>query len=94
MTDKKIESIVHDIYVELYENATPHAYFDELVANAKVNDRGQKEIPFMNYYLPQEEMDRIIDKHCKKVGKYMANKIKTTILLGCSPTSSKVDKST
>lgn len=94
MTEKKIESIIHDIYVELYKNASPPAYFDELVANAKINDRGQKEIPFMDYYLPQEDMDRIIEKHCKKVTKYMASKIKATILIGCSPTSVKVNKST
>lgn len=89
MTDKKIESIIHDIYVELYLNSTPTANFDELVANAKVNERGQKEIPFMDYYLPIEDIEKIISEKCKKIDKYWSNKIRTSILLGCSPSSFK-----
>lgn len=89
MTDKKVESIIHDIYVELYLNSTPPANFDELVANAKVNERGQKEIPYMDYYLPIEDIERIISEKCKKIDKYWSNKIRTSILLGCSPSSFK-----
>lgn len=89
MTDNKIESIIHDIYVELYLNSTPPANFDELVANAKLNERGQKEIPFMDYYLPIEDTERIISEKCKKIDKYSSNKIRTAILLGCSPSSFK-----
>jgi hypothetical protein len=89
MTDKKIASLIHDIYVELYLKATPPAYFDELVANAKVNKFGQKEIPFMDYYLSAEDMDKIINDKCKKVTNYWKEKIKATIYLGCSPTSKK-----
>lgn len=91
MTDKKLESIIHDIYVELYLNSTPPANFDELVANAKVNKRGQKEIPFMDYYLPIEDMEKIIAKKCKKINKYWANKIKNSIFMGCSPSSKAID---
>lgn len=91
MTDKKLESIIHDIYVELYLNSTPPANFDELVANAKVNERGQKEIPFMDYYLPIEDMEKIIAKKCKKINKYWANKIRNTIFMGCSPSSKVID---
>lgn len=91
MTDKKLESIIHDIYVELYLNSTPPAYFDELVANAKINEMGQKEIPFMDYYLPIADMESIIAKKCKKIDKYWTNKIRNTIFMGCSPSSKVID---
>jgi len=81
------QKIIHDTYVELYNNAEPKADFDELVANATINDRGEKVIPFDDYIISKESMDSIIQSFIKryKINKYMAGQYSACICLGCSP---------
>lgn len=82
----KIDKLIHDCYVELFKNAEPSADFDELVENATINERGQKEIPFMDYEIDPELHDEIVEKYTKKVTpKYKQQAFKTTIMLGCGP---------
>jgi len=81
------DSIMH-CYRQLYAHATPPANFDKLVEEATINDRGQKEIPFMDYEIDEETMDKIIEdtmKAYKIKGKILKNRFKTTIYLGCLP---------
>lgn len=82
------EQVMMDCYRELYANSTPQADFDKLVEDATVNEYGQKEIPFQNYYIDKNVLSTIIGKHKKLVKpKYFQKMFANTILLGCSPMS-------
>ncbi len=76
-------------YVQMYKKSTPSANFKKLMKDAPLNDRGQKVIDFMDYYLPMEETERIIQKTIKKfkLSEYNAKSLRISVLLGCSPTS-------
>ena len=91
MKETKIQKIVWDIYRELYANSEPKADFDELVNSAEKNEEGQKIIPFENYFIDQEVMDEIIEKHLKnkRLTKLAKNSIRVNVYLGCSPVSKK-----
>lgn len=83
------QQIIHDTYVELYKNAEPQADFNELIANATVNDRGEKVIPFNDYKIYPGVMDSIIDYFEKeyKMNKAQRSQYELVIYLGCSPVS-------
>lgn len=85
----KIKNIMFAIYREMYLEATPSADFDELVADAVINEGGEKVIDFLSYFLSAEKQDEIISKHLKgkMLTKAMQNSIRIGIVLGCSPTS-------
>ena len=91
MKETKAQKIVWDIYRELYANSEPKADFDELVNSAEKNEYGEKIIPFENYFIEQELMDEIIEKHLKnkRLTKLAKNAIKVNVYLGCSPMSKK-----
>ena len=86
-TDKKLKSIIMDIYRLLYRESTPQADFDELVKNAKLNENGEKEIDFVAYQISQSKfqylLESVVSKH--KLTKMEKIKISNTIHLGCSP---------
>ena len=44
----KVSEALWDCLVELYANSTPSADFNKLVEEAPINDRGQKDVPFMD----------------------------------------------
>ena len=89
----KITQALWDCLVELFAKSTPSADFNKLVEEAPINERGQKEIPFMDYEIDFDEMEEIIDKHRTKFLKYSRNKhfherqFNFNIYLGCSPKS-------
>ena len=91
MKETKIQKIIWDIYKELYANSEPKTDFDELVKSAEKNEEGEKIIPFENYFIEQELMDEIIEKHLKnkRLTKLAKNSIKFNIYLGVSPRSKK-----
>ena len=91
MKKNKTEKIIWDIYRELYLNSEPFCNFDELVNSAQKNEKGEKIIPFENYFIEQELMDEIIEKHLKnkRLTKLTKNAIKVNVYLGCSPMSKK-----
>jgi cytidylate kinase len=86
-SEKKKQSIVHDIYMLLYREATPQADFDELVAFAEVDERGEKIIDFMAHEISQSKfnyiMESVLAKH--KLTRREKAAICTTVYLGCSP---------
>lgn len=84
MRQKDVDEIIFEIYQELYATSSPACDFKSMVNSGETKQHG-----FWNkYYLDdskQEEIiDRIMDKH--KVPKHIRENLKTTILLGCSPT--------
>jgi hypothetical protein len=85
--DKKYNDAVMTCYIELYKQSTPSADFQELMDNATINDRGQKEIPFNDYEIEEKLFDSVIDSVIKKYKfkNWEARGLKNSILLGCSP---------
>jgi len=85
------DKILHDTYVELYKNSTPSVDFDELVKDAKTNDRkdsqGRYVIDFLAYEIDKELMESIIQSFVKKykMNKLNASQYSISIYLGCSP---------
>ena len=86
---KKDDKICWEIYRLLYAASSPPADFDELVANATIDEKGQKHIPFMEHEIDERVMSLIIDSVLKekKVKKDKWQMFKNTIYLGCSPKS-------
>ena len=89
MKETKIQKIIWDIYKELYANSEPKADFDELVNSAEKNEKGEKIILFENYFIEQDLMDEIIEKHLKnkRLTKLAKNSIRVNVYLGVSPVS-------
>ncbi len=98
MNEKKIEKLIHNIYRELYNNATPKADFDKLMEkfNQDVSvykteeermENAYKHNFYDNHVIDSKLMDNIMEKHLSKskLSNYMQDKIKSTIFLGCSP---------
>lgn len=87
----KIEELILNIYRELYKASTPQADFDKLMSEAAFNERGEKEIPFMDYEIEEDRMERIVEymlsrKSCGMILKgYEKRGIRFNVYLGCSP---------
>lgn len=83
----KINKIMNSIYTDLYKNSTPSADFKKLMENAKLNEKGEKIIPFDEYEIDYDLFDSILNNHIEKTkfSLYIKNKIKTSIYLGCGP---------
>jgi hypothetical protein len=88
MKQKKIDEIILEIYDVLYKNAEPSADFRQLIEDGET----VKPFWFMNYYLSDDEQEAIIEevltKH-KIKDKYKRRSFKLSVMLGCSPTSTK-----
>jgi hypothetical protein len=83
---EKEDKLMWECYRELFAASSPPGDFDELVENATINERGQKEIPFMDYELEEDKMEAIIAKYTKKIKyKWRKTAFRNSILLGCSP---------
>lgn len=88
MKKEKLDQAMWHCYRQLFAHSTPSASFDTLVENATINDRGQKEIPFMDYEIPEEHAMEIIEQTIKdfKIKPDVYRKaFRTAIILGCSP---------
>ena len=93
MKQNKIDDALFDCYRELFANSTPKGDFDQLVENATINDRGQKEIPFDDYEISEARFQEIIVDTLKKhkVPKSLHKSFSVAIHLGCSPRFTKWD---
>lgn len=87
MKQEKLESAIMECYCELFKNSSPSADFTELVKTAKLNEFGQKEIPFMDYSIEEAKYTEIVSSivHKYKIPKHLVQRFNTTIALGCSP---------
>jgi hypothetical protein len=90
--EQKLFNAAMDCYRELYKEATPSADFDELVANAPINERGQKVVDYNAYRLDKFKYEDIVEKHIKKnkLKGHEAKGFRIEMYLGCGP-SSKID---
>ena len=81
------DEIILECYRRMFKEAEPSADFDELY------ERGITKIPqfFMDYYLSNDRTEEICLEVAKenKFNSLETKKLKTTCLLGCSPTSFK-----
>lgn len=93
MKQNKIDDALFDCYRELFANSTPKGDFDQLVENATINDRGQKEIPFDDYEISEARFQEIIVDTLKKhrVPRSLHKSFSVAIHLGCSPRFTKWD---
>jgi hypothetical protein len=80
------ENAVLPIYRRMYKEATPSADFDTLMKNGKTKEPGW----FMKYQLSMDRQITIIGEVCSGIHatKREFVKIQTTVILGCSPSSS------
>ena len=82
----KTDKLIMDCYRELFANSEPKADFDELMANATINEHGQKEIPFTDYEIKPDKFNEILDKYKNQIKpKRKRQMFENTINLGCSP---------
>ena len=81
--------ILLEIYRKVYSVSEPPADFDELVANAELNERGEKDIKFMNYECEESVMQQIFDETMAKykIKPYKQKHFSFSFWLGCSPKS-------
>jgi hypothetical protein len=79
--------ILLEIYRKVYAVSEPPADFDELVANAELNDRGEKVIKFLDYECEHDTMQRILDETIAKykIKGHRAKAFAFSFWLGCSP---------
>lgn len=87
MKQEKIDNAITECYRRLFKASTPQGDFDKLVEEAEIDERGQKVIPFMDYEIEEDVMDNIVEDIIEEynVPKYLKDRFKTTIYLGCSP---------
>ena len=87
MAKKKLDEAVLDCYVRLYKSSVPSVDFNYLVKNAKINEQGEKEIPFEDYIIDFDVSMEIINEIIKeyKIDKDYEHQFKVTIYQGCSP---------
>lgn len=83
--------ILLDIYRKVYAVSEPPADFDELVANAELNERGEKVIKFLEYECEHDTMQAILDESIAKykIKGHRAKALQFNFWLGCSPKTKK-----
>jgi hypothetical protein len=85
--EKRNDKILHELYRRAFAASTPKGDFDYLLENATINERGQKEIPFMDYECESEVLEEILDSVMKefKVPVRERQSFSFAFYLGCSP---------
>lgn len=86
---KIIDEAFLSCYRKLYAQSTPKGDFDQLMETAKINSRGEKEIPYLDYEIDHDLLESIIQESIKgfKLPKKYHVGFRNGILLGCSPKS-------
>lgn len=87
MRQSREEKIVFDFYRRIYKAATPSADFDELFANAPLDDDGRRHIDYNAYEVEEEIMEQIIKDIFKqyRVPVYRRKAFLFEFHLGASP---------
>lgn len=87
MKRKTDYEILLEIYRKVYAVSEPPADFDELVANAELNERGEKVIKFLDYECEHDTMQAILDEAIAKykIKGHRAKAFQFSFWLGCSP---------
>lgn len=84
--------IILETFQLIYEVSTPPANFQLLLDEAELDMSGRKIIPYNDYYISNELLDKIIEEQIikYKIDKYRASSFRTEIYLGPSPSCSKI----
>lgn len=92
MKRKTDYEILLEIYRNVYAVSEPPADFDELVANAELNERGEKVIKFMDYECEESVMQNIFDETMTKykIKGQRQKQFSFSFWLGCSPKTKKI----
>ena len=79
------------VYRLSYRLATPSASFDKLVVESPISEDGMIEIDYRGYALPNEILDKIINKASKKfkLSKIEKRTLSISVYLGSSPSGVK-----
>ena len=84
--NKRTHWIVEHCYIDMYRYSTPRGDFRELVKNAKLNESGEKDIPFNDYLIEQDKYYSILRFYQSFLKeKYYKQVLSNQIHLGCSP---------
>lgn len=85
--EERNNKLMMECYTEIYAVSNPPADFQELMDNAPINDRGQKEIPFMDHEIEYNDYLKIVNKLVEKykLSRIEKRQFKTSVALGCSP---------
>lgn len=85
--EERDKEILWEMYRLAFRASTPSADFDELVANAVMNERGQLEIPFLDYECDEDTLQQIVDDTMKKykIPTWRRKQFSVAFYLGCSP---------
>ena len=93
--DRKLwDEVAMPIYRKMYKEATPSRDFDEMINSGEVAVQDF----FRQYYLDICRQNEIIDECVGEVKKRLRlrkreiQKIRTTVMLGCSPTTRRNDE--
>jgi hypothetical protein len=87
MGKKKNELILHELYRRAFAASTPYGNWDKMLEEAIINERGEKEIPFMDYECDENILEDIFNTVMKenKVPKWKQKAFIFSFYLGCSP---------
>ena len=87
--NSKLKDTLHEMYRRSYVASTPKGNWDELLANAPINEEGQKQIPYMDYECDHDVLVQIFEDVCKEKKIKGDNKatLSMSFFLGCSPKS-------
>lgn len=87
MRPEKVDKILHELYRKAFKASTPSGDWDEMYANAPLNEFNQKVIPFRDYECEHEVLEEILETTLKehKVPKWRRRSFEITFWLGCSP---------
>ena len=78
--------IMMHCYIDMFSHSTPEGNFKELMKNATINERGEKEIPFDDYVITKAEYDEILEFYKTfLIYDHQKRKLAYQIELGCSP---------
>lgn len=87
MSKKKDDLILHELYRRAFAASTPYGNWDKMLEKARINERGEKEIPFMDYECDENTLEDIFNTVMKenKIPKWKQKAFSFSFYLGCSP---------
>lgn len=83
----KEEQIFHELYRRSFAASEPKGDWDELLENATIDNKGRKNIPYLDYECEEEILKAIFEDVMKefKVPKWKRQGFYFGFMLGCSP---------
>jgi hypothetical protein len=91
----KEEKIMHELYRRSFAASEPPAVWEDMLANAELNELGQKVIPYLDHECEEETLKSIFESVMKeyRVPKRKRSGFYFSFMLGCSPKTKTVTTS-